>query len=277
METPHIKVLKALSEQGYLTPKQMVEYGIRTDTSNVNKILREMKGKKNSLIQEIDLGRDPAYGKFEHIYYLTRQGVQACQDVLEIEESKIKAPKKKTPYYKQDFEHRKKTIDFHLQMSKWAKINGVKIPLCEYYFEKEDKGSTAKVKTHIKINDDISIVPDAIYKIENDDKEVLYIFEQHQGESVERFFNQAKFIIMAINEGIPRKKYGTDKGGKICCVFENESTMRSSMKKLNSEEKYKTFAKAFIFKTSDQVKEDFGNGWHLFTGQTVDFFGNPQD
>jgi len=271
----HQRVLENLAEHKYLTPSQMVKIGIRSDRDNMNKILREMKRGKKGVVDEIILTPMEGKGKFEHIYYLSKTGVQILTEDIGTDEDKIRKPIEDSPYISRDYLHRFETINFGIGFYSWAKKNGAEIQLYLEYFEKAPRqpGKKRHKKTFIPGKDGKGFEADALGKFTVNGTESSFLLEVHRGNDVIKFERQAYERAEGLVDGHIQRKLDSEKDCRILWVFEHESTMRSAIGRMNANKDYNGFKDLFLFQTIKSLDEDFEGGWKTFDGRRVDFLG----
>lgn len=78
--------------------------------------------------------------------------------------------------------------------------------------------------------------------------------------------------LKALSEGQPSKIFKLQYGSRVLCVFESENNMRSVIKRLQEDERFKKSKPYFLFKTLEEVKVKVFEGWRLFGGEKVGLF-----
>jgi hypothetical protein len=275
----HISVLEALAEYRFLTPSQFVKLGIRSDVSNMNKILREMKNKAKPDIENIDLKKKAGNGSFEYVYYLSETGKRKLIEDLGVFKESIKAPKKTTqPYYPNDFPHRLGTMNFQIMVHTWADSQQVDIKEFRLYFEKEPKNQGLKkgiTRTTVQYDKDKIIHPDSVIKLSIDKREIVVLFEYHRGFDIKKFERQAEAHIEAMKSGKVKERFATDRPSRVLWVFEEETAMRTAMKRLREDRSYEQLTEAFLFKSYKEVEQELFHNWLTFNGRRLTLMGTP--
>lgn len=270
-----VTAIELLAKFKYLTSSQFVEMGIYKKRDYLTKALRPLLVMKKPLIVKHDF--NPINGKLESFYYLTKYGKEFLIDELEYSESKIKAPKGLSPIKLKDYQHRKFTIDFHIYFNRWLKANNGDINFLNYYFDKYgnnrigDKKQFVSALNRIQIDTNNSFIPDinTIFSINN--KEHLYLFEQHNGKDTKRLFEQLYIHILAISKGVVSKRYNFKKPHRVIVICELKSVKDAIIQRLQKTDGIEYYINFFIFKTNTELKEDFYNNWTMINGEKTTF------
>jgi len=273
-----VTAIELLAQFKYLTSSQFVEMWVYKKRDYLTKALRPLLVMKKPLIAKHDF--NPINGKLESFYYLTKYGKEFLIDELEYSESKIKAPKGLSPIKLKDYQHRKFTIDFHIYFNRWLKANNGGINFLNYYFDKSgnnrigDKKQFVSALNKIHIDTSNSFIPDinTIFSINN--KEYLYLFEQHNGKDTKRLFEQLYIHIVAISKGVVSKRYNFEKSHRVIVVCEFKSVKDSIIQRLQKIDGIEHYNNFFIFKTNEELQQDFFYNWTLISGQKTTFLPN---
>ena len=270
-----VTVLELIAKYKYLTSSQFVEMGIYKHRDYLTKALRPLILQKRALVAKYDF--NPINGKLESFYYLTKYGKQFLIGELEYTENQIKVPKGVAPIKLKDYHHRKFTINFHLHLNQWLESNGGEINFLNYYFDKSgnnrigDKNQSVTALNKIHIDRSNSFIPDINTKLSIDGKEYLYLFEQHDGKDAKRLFEQLYVHIIDISKGAVSKKYQFTKSLRVVVVCEFESVKNSVVQRLQKIDAIEHYNNFFIFKTNEELREDFFNNWTLISGEKTTF------
>lgn len=270
-----VTAIELIAKYKYLTSSQFVEMGLYKHRDYLTKALRPLVLQKKPLVTKYDF--NPINGKLESFYYLTKYGKQFLIDELEYTENKIKVPKGVAPIKLRDYHHRKFTIDFYLYLNQWLESNDGDINFLNYYFDKSGNNRTGVKNQYvtalnkIHIDKSNSFIPDINTKFSIDSKEYLYLHEQHNGKDAKRLFDQLYVHIVAISKGVVSQKYKLTKSHRVVVVCEFESVKNSVMQRLQKMDAIEHYNKFFIFKTNEELKEDFFNNWTLINGEKTTF------
>ena len=267
-------VLVFLAKYKFLCSSQFTKLGLYKNKGDVTNLLKPMAEQKKPLIGVIKFPTDPTIGKLEYIYYLTKFGEKAVLEDLDYPQEKIKKIKSK-PISTKDYFHRKSTIDFHIGLNQWLQNNNGEIKFLNYYFDKmgtfRDKDKTIREINRFYLNDNRSFIPDITVKFKVNNESYIFLFEQHNGKDVKRLADQLHVHLLAIHEDVVSKKLKFDKYNRVAVVCEEESVKDSIIQRLQKTDVFNNFYNFFIFKTIDELKEDFFNNWTLINGEQVSF------
>lgn len=271
-----ITAIELLATYKYLTSSQFVKMGLYKKRGYLTNALKALVGMKKPLLAKHDF--NPINGKLESFYYLTKYGKQFLIDELEYTNSQIKAPSGLSPIYLKDYYHRKLTIDFHVYFRAWLESNNGNVRFFNYYFDKlgnnrsDDKSKHVTATNKVILNKNTSFIPDVNTMFSVDDKEYLYLFEQHNGTDAKRLFKQLYVHINAIANGAVAKKYDIKKSHRVVVACEYESVKKSVIKRLQQEKGIEHYNNFFIFKTNAELEEDFYHNWTKISGEQTTFF-----
>lgn len=276
-----LKVLELLAKYKFLTSSQFVKLGVRNDRDNITKILRELLHTKKNLIERSSFGFMAGYGRLEDFYFLTKKGVNFLVEELGKDPSNIKAPIGTTTLFQRDYFHRWWCIDFYILLSQWIQTQEGEIIFLNYYFDKvgsnrnQDKGASKSINS-LELTDEHTtkksyIIPDIITKFKTPQREYLYIYEQHNGKDTKRAIEQIEQHFIALAQGTTNKKYNYEKATRIIFVFEFESCKKATIQRLKEIEHSQNFNNLFLFKTNEELKQDFFSKWELIDGTKTNF------
>ncbi len=271
-----LKAIKLLAIYKYLTSSDFVKMGVFKKRPYLTNSLKILKDSKNPLISKYDF--NPINGKVESLYFLTKNGKKLLINEFSYDESNIKIPRGLDMVYLHDYYHRKYTIDFHIAFRLWLESKNGQVNFLNYYFDKsgnnriKDKCSHVVSSNKIQLNERTSFIPDINAKFTIDDKEHLFLFEQHNGKDAKRLFEQLFIHIHAISAKAISSKYNYQKPYKVVVVCEEESVKTSVIKRLQKQDGIEHYNNFFIFKTNNELLEDFYSNWTLIDEKKVNFF-----
>lgn len=271
-----LKVLESLARFKFLTSVQLLDLGVRGNLTNTRNELRKLRD-LDKLIDRAEFGTVPPYGRLPDVYYLTKSGVRFLVDHLDYDEGGIKYPDRPTSMFQRDYFHRVATVDFFIAFRQWCDSKGYSVDVCDTYFDKigANAGNSPlqklEARTKIFFEDGDYLIPDGAVIFEARDREHFFLFEYYAGADTKRVIGQLEKHALAISEGAPSTKYGTDRGNFVVCAFESENAMNAVMKRMQENTVFTAFKKHFRFKSIDGVKTSFYDGWSLFSGDTVNF------
>jgi len=270
-----IVALQWLAKYKYLTSSQFVKMGLYKERGYLTNALKRMIDQKKPLIAKQDF--NPVTGKVESMYYLTQKGKSFLMEELEYKETEIKVRKGLIPIHFKDYFHRKYTVDFYIQFNRWLNSKNGELTFLNYYFDKSGNNRSKNKSKHVTalnrifLDSSNSFIPDINAKFSLDNKDYLFLFEQHNGKDTQRLYDQLRIHIDAIAKKAIEKKYHFKKAYKVIIICEYESVKFSVLQRLqqlNGIEHYNNF---FLFKTSIELEEDFYSNWMLISGERGNF------
>lgn len=281
LKEKEIEAMKLLAKYKFLTSSQFVKLDLYKNRGDVSNCLKAIIDKKKPLYGMIKFPTDPKKGKLEYIYYLTKYGQKALIEDLEYAPNKIKSIVKSIPTSTKDYFHRKYTIDFHISLSQYLDNISGEIVFLNYYFDKggsnRSKSDKPKGVNRLCLENGKSFIPDIITKFKANKHEYLFLFEQHNGNDTKRLIEQLYIHLLSISEGTASKMYNFPRINRVAVVCEFESVKNAVIERLQKTDDFKEFYNFFIFKTNDEVKQDFFNNWTLIDNQKVSFIQKRQE
>ena len=274
-----IKAIELLSIFKYLSSSQFVKMGVFKKRSYLTNSLKILLDTKNPLISKHDF--NPINGKLESFYYLTKYGKRFLINECEYDETQIKVPSGVNQIYLKDYFHRKYTIDFHIAFRQWVESQEGQVDFLNYYFDKAGNNRSGNdyvtALNKIQLDESISFIPDINAKFTINDKKYLFLLEQHNGNDSKRLFEQLYVHIHAILKQAVSLKYDYKKPYKVVVVCEERSVKDSVIKRLAKVQGIEHYNNFFIFKTNDELEEDFYTNWTLINREKTNFFTkNPK-
>lgn len=277
MKEKQIIALELLSIFKFLTSSQFVHYKLYRYRGDVTNVLKQLLDCKRPLIGKKDFQPDPTYGKVESVYYLTKYGKSYLINNLNYKSNGIKYVKKEVKLFLNDYFHRKQTVDFYIGMKQWLESKDGDVTFCHYYFDKvgnnrvKDKTKHVYALNRLKLQNDDSFIPDIITMFRVNGREYLFLFEQHNGSSTNRLVKQLQQHLQAISEDLFENQFGFKRSPRIVVVCENESVKYNTMQRLRQDKQFDNFHNFFIFKSNNELQNDFNQNWSLLDGQKVSF------
>lgn len=277
MKEKQVIATKHLAKFMFLTSSQFVELKLYKNRGDVTNTLKILLDAKRPLIGKKDFKPDHTYGKIESVYYLTKYGKNYLVNNFNYKNSDIKFVNKDIDLYQNDYNHRKQTVDFHIKFNQWIEHKDGDISICTYYFNKvgnnrsNDKSKHLYALNRIELKDGDSFIPDIITMFTVDDKEFLFLFEQHNGNSTNRLVKQLQSHLKSITEDVYENQFGFKKSPRIVVVCENLSVKNNTIKRLREDKQFDNFHNFFIFKSTDELQQNFNTNWSLINGERVSF------
>ncbi len=268
------KILLALHKFRYLTPAQMVDAGAANDKKTLYETLRRLTLGGNSPLGKMDYGSVPKYGRLPVIYYLTLHGARMVADFLRLNADEVRHAKTKVMFHN-DYLHRRDCVDFHIALENWAKNVGAEVKLFDVYFDhtganrSKSNHTRLKPKTKLQVGPN-SFVPDGIFEfITADDKRRLCTFEMSRNTETKKVFKQLEIHIEALLFRSLSDAYDYEQTHRIVWVFDTFRNMQLVQERAANIEDWDRLAPALFFKTLDEVKSDFLNGWHFHNNENA--------
>lgn len=276
LKQKEIDILIFLAKYKFLCSSQFTRLGLYKNKGDVTNLLKSMAEQKKPLIGVIKFPTDPTVGKLEYLYYLTKFGEKVLLEDLDYPQEKIKAIAKSKPISTKDYFHRKSTIDFHIALNQWLQSNNGEIRFLNYYFDKLGTIRNKNNKSVIEINrfyleGGKSFIPDISTKFKVNNESYIFLFEQHNGKDTKRLIEQLHIHLLAISQDVVSKKFKFNKSNRVAVICEEKCVKDAVIQRLQKTNDFKHFYNYFIFKTNDEIKEDFFNNWNLINGEQVSF------
>lgn len=208
MKEKQVNALKHLGIFKFLTSSQLVALGMYKNRGDVTNSLKELLMAKRPLIGKKNFKPDPSYGKVESVYYLTKNCKNFLVKNFNYRNDEIKYVIKDVDLYQSDYEHRKQTVNFHIALRQWLREKDGDVTFCHYYFDKvgnnrvKDKSKHVFALNRITLQSGESFIPDIITMFTVEQREYLFLYEQHNGNSVTRLVQQLQSHLQSITEDV---------------------------------------------------------------------------
>jgi len=269
-----IEIIKSLGKYKYLTISQMDKLKIFKNKVSIYRALAPLKAGKHPLVLAQGFGLIPGYGRLEQILFLSKYAKDLLVDELQMNEKYLKIPTSKT-LVSTDYFHRIWTIEFHLQLSLYLSQNKGYVKFFDYYFDKEKNASRSKfnkAKNRIDINENSKfIIPDGVTKFHTNGKDYLYLFEQHNGQSVTKIMTQIYNHCLVIKEAGAKEKYDFERNSRVVIVFEYEKVMYSVMQKCKEDISLIKYSDFFLLKSNRMLESNFFQNFYNLYANRIDF------
>ena len=271
-----IEAIKMLAKYKYLTSTQFVVLLVLySQKGTLTKVLKELTDMSKPLVGKESFGTDPQKGKLSNIYFLTKYGANFLIEHYNYALEDIKSHNENSTFFKEDYFHRISTIDYNIKFDQWVKQRNGTVEFTDTYFDfiggnNNKNNKTLRASTKIELENKF-IIPDVISKFTINNKEYLFAFEQHNGKDSKKLINQLTQYCLALKEKTISAKYNHNKSIRVVVVFEYEGTKRSVIKRLAEFEIFQKLYNYFIFKTNEEMKDDFYHNWSLLNNQKVNF------
>ena len=277
MKEKQVTVLEHLSHFKVLTSSQLVQLKVYKYRGDVTNTLKPLLSFKKPLIGKKNFQPDPSYGKVESTYYLTKYGRDYLVKKLNYKKDVIKYINNDNDLFKKDYYHRKSTVDFHIGLKQWIESEDGEIIFCNGYFDKVGNNRVKNSSKHVyalnrlELKKGLSFIPDMISMFTVNNREYLFLFEQHNGNSTNRLVKQLESHLESITEDLFENQFGFQKSPRITIVCESESVKINTIKRLKQDKKFDNFYNFFIFKSNSELQQSFNQNWSLLDGQRVSF------
>ncbi|WP_428739387.1 hypothetical protein [Sulfurimonas sp.] len=267
-----MKILEALARYTFLTVPLIDTLKIFKNPISIYRSLKGLKERSKPLIITQSFGVHPTRGQLHSLIYLSQYAKEILLD-NGFKEEDINIPSQKT-FVSTDYFHRVANLQTHVSMDLYLQsLENANIIFLDYYFSKitKNKEQYSRALNRIDLDDDKYMIPDIVTKFQVDDKEYLYLIEIHNGDNSNKAFAQCLQHIKAINLGSPKTKYKHSKNNRVVFIFEQEACMNSVMKKMNSTEGLQKYLNLFLFKTINEIKDNFATEWLKFNNELTIF------
>lgn len=263
-----IQILEAMARYTFLTVPLIDSLKIFQNPISIYRSLKGLKDLSKPLIISQNFGVHPTRGQLHSLLYLSKYGKEVLLDNGYKEED-INMPSAKT-FVSTDYFHRIANIQTHVFMDLYLQsTTNAKIEFFDYYFSKSSL--TARALNRIDLENDSYLIPDIITKFCVDEKDYLYLIEIHNGNNSNKAFVQCLQHIKAIDLGSPKEKYNHPKNNRVIFIFEQLGCMNAVIKKMSSNENLKKYLNLFLFKTIENMKDNFSDNWIKFNGEYSSF------
>jgi hypothetical protein len=264
----------------YLTSSQLVKLGVYKNRGDLtNALKKEVDQTSKPLIQKLDFGSIPGRGRLEDVYCLTKHGKDLLVNDLGYSTNQVKLPSRNSVHFKNDYDHRKATVDIHIGLYQWLEVNkGNKLYL-DYYFDKRGNNRSSDPSKHVKseiriaLKSGVSFEPDIATMFEIEGREYMVLFEQNFA-STKKIYDQLINHAYAIAEGTVMLQYGLERSHRVVVLFGSESIKSATIKRLQANELFSHMNNFFLFKTNEEMRADFFHNWTLIDGSKIDLTQN---
>ena len=274
-------ILRGLATYKFLTISQFKLLGIDRHDSNLRKALKPLLESKRKLIGRVKFSLFPRASdlmkksKLEYVYYLRKNGKKVLVENQLMMPDKIRMPIGTGTMAYRDYFHRKMTINCQIALNREVYRYSLKLLFFDTYFDKIGNnriGKNLRAKTRIDLNDQKYLIADAVFMLNTKKQKELYCLEVQNGKDTKLTVNKLKDqYIEAISLGSPSDKYKFERSNRVLIVFEHESTLVATLKRLSQDGTFAYMQRHFLFKTLDRIEPFFEN-WYLINGEIVTLF-----
>lgn len=241
-----------LYEYTYLTCSQMETLWFSKSKKTLYRILKSLR--ERNLIKSTSYKYSPKEGRLEDVHFLTIKWYAYMNIYLgeNKKEKKIKIHK----WFYEDYDHRTKTISCKIALQNSAIKSGLEILNYYQYFENGTSKSRSRQRSTKIIVHDFFLIPDSVIKLAAHNKQTLFCLEYHKGYRIKKIEKQIKQYVLAIAAWTPSYTFDVDTNAIVLLVFEQESTMNSTIERISENSYYENFKESFLFKSyQDLIKE----------------------
>lgn len=270
-------VLENLARYKFLTMSQMLRMDIgTTQYQYLAKQVKSLRDRGNALIGCHNFNTpQPKRGRVESMYFLKPKGREALVFELELKAEKIKMPIGTAMAFK-DYFHRKYTIDYQIELDRWAKQKGFEIPFFDTYFDKVGNNRVAKnlrAKTRITLSNDEYFIPDGVYPIRKESGRRFHLMEMYNGKDTGRVVKQLHKHAQALTFHCTHKQFNLDPESSytIALVFQFESIMDATIERIQADGSFAQIYQYFLCKSIDQVNKGELDEWLNLHGELTKF------
>jgi hypothetical protein len=270
-----IRVLSELATYRYLTVPQLVRLGVSPNRTYVRSVLLEMESAQKPLIRKIEYGAYGGTGRLPKFVYLTKWGAEQLAEYRQAEPETVFYPKQHGNPFRNDYFHRTATIDFQIELNRFAVGNG-NIPFYHAYFYKEgsNRGGGMRLQSKTKVRFEREyIIPDAVFRFDVPGRhDWLFAVEVKNGFDTKATFAQIRRHVDAIaSEAIEKAFAFPERPVRVLFVFSEywrrmerksaENPMREVMKRLADSRDLMDYYPFFAFSTLKRLRCDFLREW----------------
>ena len=255
------EALMSLSIYRFLTVKQFVRLGIGASEASVRKnILPKLHRSRKPLAKKRKLGRT-----LPDVHYLTEHGARYLSELYKLPIEEFPYPKGQVQFGEMFARHRFAQVDFHIGFRKWADSrDDVEVLFTDMDFDiigSRRQGTFTK-KTEIRIpNETTPIVPDGIFGVNIKGEARIYILEVHRKTETKAVTEQLKRYMEVLKTGAVAEKYRLEISPLICSVHMKYNVLKGVKAALTQTDGFDELRGAYLFNTTNRVREAFGKGW----------------
>lgn len=269
------EIMLTIGKYKFLTATQLQRLGLASREDYIRRVLRQLYSE--GFVKALQYGTFSKGVKSHKLNYLTPKGAKVVSEAQkDILISDIKYPKSNNSMVKNDFDHRISTISTEIAFNKWTENNKFEIVFWDNYFDtvgsnrNKELGGSLKPKTRIETDTKFFVDPDSIFSYKTKTNQHLCMLEIHNGNDTKRIVEKIKSLAMIINQGYCSEKYNIQKNAKAMIVFENETNLTSTIKRLDNEPMFQSpgISNYFYFSLAEEIHKDF-NTWVKMTGEVV--------
>lgn len=278
-----VLILEALAYFRYMTPQQMIDWGVSPSLPYIRDNVLKCLGKKaRPLIKYKDFGFITTKGKkrVSRFHYLTKQGAETVAEHWGVSPEDIIYPIGGIQF-SNDYFHRVDFIDVHIAFRKFIKKIGCQVLFFDGYFDtygsnRRNKDAPLTKKNKVLLNHKI-FIPDGVCKIRSN-RNRLFLIEIHKGNNTKRILEQINKHIDCISRSIFSQKYNHLNAESrplpnfVLSVYEKQSIMEQVKARALKLRDFSPFLPLVLFSTVEEIKRDFLGAWTTADNQHSGIF-----
>lgn len=248
----------------------------------------ELKGDNGQKIRNtkaeigaIKAGVDRDSGRIARMYYLTKHGAELVAESRQIGPENIFYPRG-DKLVLADVPHRRLTIDFRIELNRFAEQQGYAVDFYHQYFRTAganrgtEAGDRLRKLTRIDFPERLAerykkqfFLPDGIFALRTGQKRILCLVEACRGIDTGRVMQQLDWHVVALEHGLPSLKYGFDTANKVLLVFETESAIAAVLNRLLTRTDLDAFRGLIACSTIERLKGNFQDWYYIQRGNII--------
>lgn len=270
------KALVALACFRFLTPKQFVRLGVAaSDTVMRDYVLNRLERRARPLAKAASLSR-----WLPKVHYLTKHGAEELATMYKLPLEEFRYPTGQVQFGERMAKHRFAQVDFHIGLRMWAASRGAQVGLSDMDFDVSGsrRGGNFEPLTTIDVpNADRPVIADGIFSVSLNDTPLLYALEIHRTTQTKQVAAQIKRYMDVLESGALSFKYGVQFPAVVCSVHTLDNVLQGVKKHLMATPDFAAFKHLFLFNTTEQLAQDFSEGWEFADGEPADPFPRAQN
>ncbi len=213
--------------------------------------------------------------KYGKVHYMTKHGAEELASMYKLPVDLLRFPTGQVQFGERMAKHRFAQVDFHIGLRMWAGTRGAQVGLSDMDFDVSGsrRGGNFEPLTSIELpNEDRPVIADGIFSVCLNDTPLLYALEIHRTTQTKAVAAQIKRYMDVLESGALSFKYGVQFPAVVCSVHTLDNVLRGVKKHLMATPYFAAFKHLFLFNTTEQLAEDFSEGWEFADGTPADPF-----
>ena len=129
----NLQVMEQLHTYRFLTAPQLLRLGVASHVNSLRRTLRRFETARK-YVDWAEFGVLPQIGRLPRVYYLTERGARYLAEAWRVEPAEINYPRG-VKLFSRDYFHRGATIDFHIELRRFAAQYGLTVEVFHSYFD----------------------------------------------------------------------------------------------------------------------------------------------